>query len=485
MMNFLKNMFTNSKKSEIPESFQKNLQDIHERSDPRDNEESLPPPNENINIRCIWIIEIYPPNYIENLYACIENLGWNSPYEQTPHHNVVNWIKQNRQSSFGAGLNLNYIQREKMSNMDRTAPFPECFDGAFGTIMQIIPSATILMLQFIVNKDYQQVLEKPLREKYTTYIKMSGNTPVYIQPHYQKTLAVENARLKLYNNGYQWFKQHAPGFFSSYPKENMFPTSEFVTLSEGTPLSKSHYLGKLKFSSISGAWKSECLPGLTLWINDKNSHLYFVGNFDELLPEKSMLCGHEKNTLGLSIALMDLSDNLGLWSLLIMATEYESQLSGLRDMSIKLVNNDIETAINILGKMENDLLVMESSISSFIRELRDLCDGTIKTRDDIKLTPLDTWMTTKTFYELTKLRLLFKATYLKRLKKEVHQFINSNSQRLSAASNLKLARENIKVQHLMIILTLVLLLFTFITNFKVFQSFATYICGILRPMMKF
>ncbi|MCE5249084.1 hypothetical protein LLG96_02570 [bacterium] len=245
----------------IPERIQECLRTIQDDSDERYNESTIPPVNEQIKIRCIWVIELYPPSHIDNLLACIEKLNWNIPHKALPNVNVTKWIKDNRQSSFGSGFNLKYIKREKTSSIDRIAPMPDGFDGAFGTILQLIPSTTILMMQFLVNSEKEQILEKPLNKKYATYVEYNNGIYSYINPLQQKRIEVENIRKGLYDKCYEWFITHAPGVFSSGMYDGIFPTCEFTTLDVGIPFinTDSEYLRMLDFNDAAFIWKMKII----------------------------------------------------------------------------------------------------------------------------------------------------------------------------------------------------------------------------------
>ncbi len=468
-------LFSNKVDKGIPENVQEHLRTIHEIGDIIDNESTILPENEQIKLRCIWVIEIYPPSHIDNLMSCIEKLNWNITHNALPYSNVSKWIKDNRQSSFGSWINLGYLKSNKTSSIDRYAPIPDGFDGAFGTILQLIPSTTILMMQFLVNSETEQILEKPLNSKYSTFVNIDNGIYSFISPLHQKKLAIENLRNNLYNECYKWFKTHAPGVFSSGIYGGVFPTCEFTTLKEGKPFidftNNPHfeYIRMLDFSSTAYVWQSNDLPGILLGLPSRQeneySRLYFSGNFDEIFSNnENILGGHEKNTMGFSIALSNLRKEIGLWSLFIQIKAFESQLSRVRDKTALISYTNLNTAILKIRQIEQQYHEIEKNVSIILLELGHYCNETNFRHDYMKFLPCNSWLSNVDFFENIRIKMISNIEYIKDLRYNVHQVINNISQNISSLSNDYVAKTNTRIQIWVISLTVATLLLAVVTG---------------------
>lgn len=109
------------------------------------------PDDERIQIRSIWICEVYTPDESARLLDAVVSLGWNSQREpfSTP---LAEWLKSARRSALpGAWFPLNTIGKVSTPfGSSFAAELPDEFDSAVGAFCQTLASVTVLTLQFIL-----------------------------------------------------------------------------------------------------------------------------------------------------------------------------------------------------------------------------------------------------------------------------------------------------------------------------------------------
>ena len=102
--------------------------------DAESNSKSAPPPDEVIDLRCVWAVEVYTPSQIGALLRGFEKLGWDTGDPLSANRNPALWIQHNRESASGGGwMNLGFIRRPGASEFvghTREAPLPAGVDYA-------------------------------------------------------------------------------------------------------------------------------------------------------------------------------------------------------------------------------------------------------------------------------------------------------------------------------------------------------------------
>ena len=153
------------------------LQLAHMRErDPELNAKSEPPPDEVIDLHCVWAIEFYTPSQIAELLAGFERLGWNSSDDSLDFtSNPALWIQRTRQSSQGAAwMNLGIIQRPEQKayvGYARSAPLPPGVEYGFAEMYSLTSSITCVVLGFVVDDTQKKCFDNALRLKRKTVIK--------------------------------------------------------------------------------------------------------------------------------------------------------------------------------------------------------------------------------------------------------------------------------------------------------------------------
>jgi hypothetical protein len=69
------------------------------RKDTEENEKTTPPPEEHIDLCCVWALEFYTPAHIQSLLDGLTSLGWGDSLSASPDRNPVDWIQRLREDS--------------------------------------------------------------------------------------------------------------------------------------------------------------------------------------------------------------------------------------------------------------------------------------------------------------------------------------------------------------------------------------------------
>jgi hypothetical protein len=275
----------------------------HNKYDPQKNSETSPPQDENIRIPAIWAFEVYTPSYIANFNEGVSRLDWtqdnwsvSSDFQDTLHNL--------RSRASGSGwINLGYIVDEATKGFwpgTKKAKLPDGIKAIKASILQFLPSTTILACQFIFADELANSVENPLREIYSTYKEKTKNGYRIIDVSHQKKDAVILAREYLKNLCACWFTENFPGLFSAGYLDGDFPVCELVTFEKHTPYQKineknhDNFLSILDLSHDFDAWQSEELEGMFLQIseggsNKKSHNLVLSGNIKDMLSNTNAL----------------------------------------------------------------------------------------------------------------------------------------------------------------------------------------------------
>jgi len=121
--------------------------------DPQENCRTAPTAGEAIEVHALWVVEAYPPSYINDLLSALKVLGWDNADSSLPDHNPVLWLRQIRQrSTSSAWLNLGPVVRpgsKRFLPSERIAPLPEGIDYAFAQIHNVTSSITCIVVAFV------------------------------------------------------------------------------------------------------------------------------------------------------------------------------------------------------------------------------------------------------------------------------------------------------------------------------------------------
>ncbi|WP_418187424.1 hypothetical protein ACNSOP_00990 [Aliarcobacter lanthieri] len=458
------------------------LKYCHEKSDPKENLETTPPSDEKIRIPCIWAFEVFPPEYIENFHKSIERLGWNKEknggldYFQDTLHDM------RHQNYTGGWINLGYILDESSKNIMpgfRRAQIPNKIHQINASIFQPVPSTSILICQFIFKENENDILEKVLREKYTTYAHQNNKSYSIKTPFHQKLDAIKLELEKLNNICSEWMKENFQGIYASnFIKEN-HPVCNLITLTKNTPYEKNDsskhcysYLDILNLNNRHNAWIDKKQNGLYLTIStDRNRVrekliLSYNENTNQILNDEGIkIYGGNKASATLNSLTHELDYTLGTWVLDVLLNSYSYKINDLRDLYGKSNRKNLKQSISRLSELDHEVLQSQKNIIPFISEMKHFCKDNFIHMYDIREFIL---LENKTdnpreFFKNINSSFKFQIELLEQNQKMLKETSTAVREINGLLVSDKIAKTNIRLQKRMQIMTNLMTLFAFIT----------------------
>jgi hypothetical protein len=294
--------------------------------DRRDNEETTPPDDEAIETCCILVTECYPPSHAAALVSGLKKLGWDRKRPTDPYgSDVTGWLEQVRAHPYaGAWLRLGHVvrkeERQRFGGIDeRVAELPEGVDYAYGHVRNLLPSLTVLTIQFVLDDHAAKSLEETARTTFETRVEERDGVHHFVTAGNQKKEAAHKARAELRARCSGWFREHIPGLFSATEDEISFPRCEFVVFDKAKPFERSaggenDYLWPLGVGHIPDAYEGSTLPGVRLGLtspfDEDRLALTLAAKRDEMASEENFQSYGGKNRSGISLWLYDDAEGL-------------------------------------------------------------------------------------------------------------------------------------------------------------------------------
>jgi len=457
----------------------------HATADPRDNKLTSPPQDEQIRVPAIWVFEVFPPSFISNLRDSASKLGWTQS-ERVINPDFLDSIDRMRFRLSGGGwLNLGYIIRDTSQalNINRQAELPDGVDAIHASILQYIPSTTILAFQFLLDDDTSNAIDQPLRETYSTYKERIKDGWRYYNVESQKRLAVELARESVRTLCSEWVKNYFPGLYASGQFDESFPTCEIITFKKNEPYklidskTRDSFLSMLNLDHDYFAWGSQKISGLFLQLYEERnkdvSKLVLSGNISKIL-EDSDLKGYSSDTREGKILLWltHFDNTIGIWVLYVIARTYEKQLGVLRDSYGSIDLSHLDSAASEVQVLDRKLLNLQSNLTPFIHELFSICEKKAYFLHDVyEFYPIaEDRKNDKGLFDGLREKLLMLAESLRSSEEQVGAISNRNSQLASVISSDKLSKTNIRLQRGIFWMTWVLIILTLILVVSEFKD---------------
>jgi hypothetical protein len=450
----------------------------HSDIDPKANKSTSPPLDEIIRIPSVWVFEVFPPTFISNLRLAAEKLNWTRD-DRVINPDFPDSVDQMRFRLAGGGwLNLGYIVRDsgRAWDMNRKAELPDGIEAIHASILQYSPSTTILVCQFFLDDSAAKSLEQPLREYYSTFKEEISGGWRYDNVESQKRLAVDIMRESLQTLCTEWVKVFIPGLFASGIFGESFPICEFITLEKHEPYeslgekTETSFLSMIDLDNEFYAWKSEEISGLYLQLSEeKDRDLYrliLAGKISEVLKDKNLDGYPFGSREGKILSWMSHLDNtFGIWVLYVIARTYEKQLGILRDSygSIDL-SASLVLAASKVNSLDKKFLDLQRNLIPFLQEIVPLCKKKQMFMHNVyKFIPVSEHRKHDSeLFNTLRERLLANAASLLNNEQQVSAVAQRSAQIVSAISNDKLAKTNIRLQKGILRMTCVLIILTLI-----------------------
>ena len=348
---------------------------ISRERDSQINMDTAPPDDEFVDLYCVWGLEFYSLESIDNLAQSFRKLGWEEDVgSHSSDRDPVAWIHRlNRHPRGGSWMNLGILVPRDSNSFTvapnrHTVPLPTGVKYALAGIHDISPSLVSIAICFVLDGEYSVKFDEALRTSRQTYTTPTLRGHSFHLPNNQKTNHINQIRTEMSELASEWFSQNLPGLFSSGFLDGEVPTCELVTLRQAEPFpcrSKGvvggrEYLSILDLRNDWDAWRSTQTTGLKFKItSEREGRLQYhstlairVNNLVDIdLNRGSAGASRESQIYSLNLSVPYL---LNLWAIVPLLESYTREISKVRE-SARLTRNRLRDSIKILESVEDNL----------------------------------------------------------------------------------------------------------------------------------
>ena len=451
--------------------------------DEEKNTSTEPPPDELIDLRCIWAVELYAPEQAGQLLSWFEKLGWNTVDTLITGHSPTRWIQRLRETAYGGGwFNLGPIHRpgdRRFLHAGRSAQLPPEVDYALASMYSLTSSLTCIVIGFVLDKTYSARLDESIRRKRETVIEpLTRGGYHLLGPDFQKTTDIRTIRAAMRESATNWFRTNLPGIFAGGLLENEFPTCEFLTLRSIQPFPTSgevegkdkDWLRLLNVDTDIDAWEADSLRSLKFdWLLSRDEKSRFhavVAAKEDAFPEEKLRTYGGGDRASYVVYVDDIMNGLlSRWALLCMLLGFERHLNNIRD-SAKFKPTKKEDPLHLLRELSGHVS-QSVDIAIASAELRHFAEQKASFEHDLEtFKPSDTRFYRDkdiTLNQVLQKQIHERSEWLKNLDRSVRDRLVQYGTILGTRENIKLQNHMSKLTWVILVLTLLMTALTVLT----------------------
>ncbi len=407
---------------------------------------STPPPDEAIDLHCIWGIEFYTPSHTEALERGLQQLGWSAENTQARlGDDPIGWLRDLRRYRHGGGaLSLGIFQKEgtpaAFFDARQVASLPSSIKYAQAHISSVAPSLIALTVCFTLQESYGDQINDLLRKPRTSYKVPRRNGYTIRDPYYQKQRAMDEIRQSIQQDISEWFADNLPGVFSGM-EGGVLPTCELLSANIATPWPPEEqaqkqlpiwsYFGIIGFLLGFGYWEHQKIAGLYFTIDDSGYHARLLGNISALGLVGWSEEDHDRDTL--IYALNEEIRHVGpTWAMLPLVEQYTKAVTS------GTITDEPKPA-KALDYLSQSLLT-RVDIATIALELKDICERTGWPWGDADAFERVRRNEEQTLGEHLRLMVGAQATWLREADRVVRDNTSQYGNLLASAENIRLQR---------------------------------------------
>jgi hypothetical protein len=427
-----------------------------------DNARSTPPPEEDIRVHSIWMMECFTPSTIAGLLRGLEKTGLDQdPISWASDHKPLAWVLRSRTGVWGGWTKVGRFSRIATPWSIR-GPLPTGTSGVDLELHSVAPSVTVLIARFDLDDDLSNSLNVAMRRRYRARIvKRPKRGTITEEPvDTVKLEAIRDARLALHRRCAGWMAENFPGVFARQPSsKKTHPAWTFISLTQATPFPPidqsdvEPYLRILGLGQEIDVWRHDALPGIRIGApsrDDKQDEMTVAGRWDDLFSEDLLKHRGGKTPHAMSSLLHDeLQRTFALWALGSLLRRYQAGVAKLRDELAQSTSRSTRTVRRRLKHLRAQLTSVSLDAQQTTADIRLASKRPWFLRDALPLVPVESrfWEPNTTFHRVLDYR-------------EVSEVIEGSEKSLRdlliAASSLEVAEVNIRIQRAVLLLTIVL-----------------------------
>lgn len=255
-------------------------------------------------LHSLWMVECFPIALSDHLVRAVAALPNDSPGVTAKTLQSLASIRESPTGTGGGYTSLNLIVRpddQRFLSGHYRSDLPSPVDVAHGWIYTPAPSVAVVVVEFLFRVGGLDWIDSALRGEHQTRIgAQSRVTTEFLTPPLLKQDAVAAARRRVHVLCANWMERTFPGVFAQADGDQAHPSCEVLLLSLQDPLSSDKemnpawdsYLGMLGIGNRLEAWRSDGLPGFSMWIGAQPSG---VRAFDSASALRLTLAGKQED----------------------------------------------------------------------------------------------------------------------------------------------------------------------------------------------
>ena len=269
-------------------------EDVFRSHDAEMNERSSPPPEEHIDIRCIWGIEFYTPSHLDDLASRLQELGRHNVGPFRTRSDPVLWLHELSRSRYSGGWHPlgPFVENDGSSGSgsakEKALRLPPHVSYVHGYIAALSPSLVSISLCFRLDESLSTMINASLHEDRTTLQVTTDGGKSFQDPHTQKQNDFDKTRLELQEEIREWFEEYLPGVLVAGNVD--IPTCELITAKVARPYKQRDtnapdwwsYQRIVGFEGGMDSWRMETVDGLRFDTPRDSWHSLFVANESDL-----------------------------------------------------------------------------------------------------------------------------------------------------------------------------------------------------------
>ena len=209
--------------------------------DPKDNARTSPPNNESIDLLCVWAVDIYTPAEMDDLRRRLLRFETESRKSMIMGRNPRSMLEDLFRANIGGyWVDLGILVPKGDSRQGwferREADLPASVSYAKMKVLSISPSVIGVVVCFAFDESFSGRFDEALRMDRTTYGVEDQGGIIFHGPENQKRESIGGIRDDVSQLATTWFRSTIPGVFSSGLGSGRLPTCELVTLRATEPL---------------------------------------------------------------------------------------------------------------------------------------------------------------------------------------------------------------------------------------------------------
>ena len=300
------------------------------------NKRSAPPPEEHIDLMCIWGIEFYTPSLVDRLEKNLHELHRSNVSTFRSSHHPVHWLRSLRRFRYSGGwtpLGPFAPQNESQADGPQRLPLtPPHVSAVHGHIASLSPSLIAVSMCFVLDESLSAVANASLRENRTSTWEPIENGKGLQDPRSQKQRDFDRIRLELQGGVHEWFEMHLPGVFTVGKAE--VPTCQLITAKVARPYRQGDekapdwfsYQRIVGFEKGMDSWHLKDADGFVFDVPDNSSHSVFVANESDL-PAFANRDQDRTRYETVAHANLSLSSMLRVWAMLPLMEHFTREVA--------------------------------------------------------------------------------------------------------------------------------------------------------------